>query len=90
MNKEQNFFFGTPKSLAGHVRNVFGGAETLEAHLSLGTTTRRSFNASFTAPLTAALQTRGELSIFGMERDNTSYASSTEGIRGIKVAVRVS
>jgi outer membrane protein insertion porin family len=78
------------KSVTGHIRNVFGGAETFEAHLSLGTTTRRSFSAIFAAPLTNDLRTRGELSVYGMERDNTSYASLTEGLRGIRAVVRVS
>jgi outer membrane protein insertion porin family len=78
------------KSVTGHVRNVFGGAETLEAHMSFGTTTRRSFNAIFSAPLTSDLLTRGELSVFGMERDNTAFASSMEDLGGIKAEVRVS
>ncbi|KAG6920102.1 hypothetical protein DXG01_010170 [Tephrocybe rancida] len=72
----------------GRVRNVFGGAEIFEASLSYGTKTRRSFRASLTAPLTSDLDTYGELSAYGLERDNTSFASCTEGLRGLKATIR--
>ncbi len=49
-----------------------------------------AFNASLSAPLTGNLKTRGELSVFGLERDNTSYCSAMEGVRGLKAVVRVS
>ncbi|KAJ6616408.1 surface antigen-domain-containing protein [Mycena sp. CBHHK59/15] len=61
-------------SVTARIRNVFGGAETFEANLSLGTTTRKAFNASLTAPLTSNLNTHGEICI--------------EGIRGAKALVR--
>ncbi|KAH7921552.1 hypothetical protein BV22DRAFT_1038526, partial [Leucogyrophana mollusca] len=75
-------------SATARVRNVFGGAETFEANLSFGTKTRRSFHALLSAPLSPSLRTKGEISVFGLERDLTSYASSSEGSRGLKVAVR--
>ncbi|KAI0040202.1 hypothetical protein FA95DRAFT_1566606 [Auriscalpium vulgare] len=75
-------------SATGHIRNVFGGAETLEANVSVGTKTRRSFHGSFSAPLTATLDTRGEISVFALDRDNSSYLSSTEALRGVKAVVR--
>ncbi|KAH9924208.1 surface antigen-domain-containing protein [Fomitopsis serialis] len=82
------------------VRNAFGGAELLQANLAFATTTRVAFSASLSAPLlpylpyaTSAssnpnLNTRGEISIFGHERDNTTFASSFEGVRGLRAAVR--
>ncbi|CCM00441.1 uncharacterized protein FIBRA_02473 [Fibroporia radiculosa] len=70
------------------VRNAFGGAETFEANLAFATKTRVSFNASLSAPLPSSLTTRGELSIYGAERDNSSYSSSSEGLRGFKAVVR--
>ncbi|KAJ3485635.1 hypothetical protein NLI96_g4835 [Meripilus lineatus] len=70
------------------IRNTFGGAETFEANLAFATKTRVSFNASLGAPLTRTLGTRGEISLFGLERDNSSYASHTEGVRGVKALVR--
>ncbi|GLB39335.1 putative surface antigen [Lyophyllum shimeji] len=75
-------------SATGRIRNVFGGAEVFEANVSFGTKTRRSFRASFTAPLTSDLQTHGEITAFGLERDHTSFASCTEGLRGVKAVVR--
>ncbi|KAG6829367.1 hypothetical protein H0H87_011658 [Tephrocybe sp. NHM501043] len=72
----------------GRLRNVFGGAEVFEANVSFGTKTRRSFRASLTAPLTSDLDTYGELAAFGLERDNSSFASCTEGLRGLKAIVR--
>lgn len=72
------------------MRNAFGGAETFEANVAFATKTRMSFNASLTAPLTPTLKTRGEVSIFGMERDNSSFASSSEGVRGVRAVLRVS
>ncbi|THH19607.1 hypothetical protein EW146_g1596 [Bondarzewia mesenterica] len=75
-------------SAIGRMRNVFGGAETLEANISVGTKTRRSFNASLSAPLTSSLKTFGDISIFAVDRDFTGYASCTEALRGIKAVVR--
>ncbi|KAF5380197.1 hypothetical protein D9615_006161 [Tricholomella constricta] len=72
----------------GRIRNIFGGAEVFEANVSFGTKTRRSFRASLTAPLTSSLNAHGEITAFGLERDNSSFASSTEGLRGIKAIVR--
>jgi outer membrane protein insertion porin family len=78
------------QAVTARVRNVFGGAELLEGNLSFGTKTRHSYRALFSAPLTNTLNTRGELTVFELERDNSSYASSYEGLRGIKATVRVS
>ncbi|KAJ7201668.1 surface antigen-domain-containing protein [Mycena pura] len=75
-------------SIVARLRNVFGGAETFEANLSLGTTTKKAFDASFTAPLTSSLNTYGELHLFGLERDHSSFASCSEGVRGAKALVR--
>jgi len=77
-------------SVMGRVRNVFGGAEMLEGQLALGNKTRRSFHASLTAPLTSTLLTHGTLSVFNLERDNSSYASCSEALHGIKAVIRVS
>jgi outer membrane protein insertion porin family len=77
------------KSATSRIRNVFGGAETFEANVSFGTKTRRSFHAAFTAPITHTLDTHGELSIFAHDRDNTSYMSATETLRGARAVIRV-
>ncbi|KAF8170615.1 surface antigen-domain-containing protein [Mycena galopus ATCC 62051] len=74
--------------LTGQLRNVFGGAETLTANISHGTTTKMAFNGTFTAPLTSNLNTFGELHLFGHERDLSSFASCREGVRGAKALIR--
>lgn len=78
-----------PQSATSRIRNVFGGGETFEANVSFGTKTRRSFNATFTAPVTRTLDTHGELSVFALDRDNTSYMSATETLRGARAVIRV-
>lgn len=78
------------QSIIARARNAFGGAETFEANVSLGTKTRRAYQGSFSLPLTPSLDTTGILSIFGMDRDNSNFASSTEGLRGLKATIRVS
>ncbi|KAI0367215.1 hypothetical protein BV20DRAFT_1037862 [Pilatotrama ljubarskyi] len=75
-------------SATARIRNAFGGAETFEANVAFATKTRMSFNASLSAPLTPNLKTRGEVAVFGMERDNSSFASSSEGVRGLRAVVR--
>ncbi|KAJ6571994.1 surface antigen-domain-containing protein [Mycena capillaripes] len=75
-------------SIIARLRNVFGGAETFEANVSFGTTTRRAFNATFTAPMTSNLNTYGEMHVYGLERDQSSFASCTEALRGAKALVR--
>ncbi|KZT10437.1 uncharacterized protein LAESUDRAFT_644455 [Laetiporus sulphureus 93-53] len=70
------------------MRNAFGGAETFEANLAFATKTRVSFHADLSVPLTRTLKTRGEVSLFGLEKDNSSYASSSEGVRGFRAIVR--
>ncbi|CAK5272859.1 unnamed protein product [Mycena citricolor] len=75
-------------SVVASLRNVFGGAETFEANLSLGTTTKRAFNATLTAPVTADLNTYAQLQCFSTDRDQTAHASCFEGLRGAKAILR--
>ncbi|KAF8156659.1 surface antigen-domain-containing protein [Crassisporium funariophilum] len=75
-------------SASARIRNLFGGAETFEANLSLGTKTRRAFRAALSSPLTPSLATFGEISAYGMEKDLSTYASCFEGLRGVKALVR--
>lgn len=58
--------------------------------MSAGTKTRRAFQASLAAPITPDLRTRAELAVFGLQRDNSSYASSSEALHGVRASVRVS
>ncbi|EPQ53872.1 hypothetical protein GLOTRDRAFT_13105, partial [Gloeophyllum trabeum ATCC 11539] len=75
-------------SATARVRNAFGGAESFEANLSLGTKTRRAYHANLAVPLSPTLRTWADLSVFGLDRDNSSFASCTEGVRGVRAAVR--
>ncbi|KAJ3802709.1 mitochondrial protein [Lentinula aff. detonsa] len=75
-------------SAIGRIRNVFGGAETFEASMSLGTTTRKSFNALFSLPITPDLSTYAEIGAFGLSRDYSTFASCSESLRGVKALVR--
>ena len=54
-----------------YIRNVFGGAENLEASASLGTRTKHAYNVNLSAPLTRDLRTRGEFSMYSAEKDFT-------------------
>ena len=78
------------QSITARVRNVFGGAETLEGNMSVGTTTKKSFTAILSAPITSDLGTRADLTVYGLRRDNSTFASSSEELRGLKALVRVS
>ena len=82
--------FHVSQTATGRIRNVFGGAEIFEANIALGTKTRKSFRASLTTPITPDLDTNLEMTVFGLERDCSAYASCTEGTRGVKAIVRVS
>ncbi|KAJ4472138.1 surface antigen-domain-containing protein [Lentinula aciculospora] len=75
-------------SAIGRIRNVFGGAETFEANMSLGTTTRKSFNTSISLPITPDLKTYAEIGAFGLSKDYSSFASCSESLRGVKALVR--
>ncbi|KAG2032420.1 surface antigen-domain-containing protein [Suillus americanus] len=74
-------------SVTGRVRNIFGGAEFLEGHYSAGTKTRRSFHGLLSLPLSPSLRTTGQLSLFSQERDLSSFASCSEILHGLKVAI---
>lgn len=61
----------------------------MEANVSLGTKTRRAYTVSLGVPLVPSLLTTGHLSVYGLERDYSTFASCSEGTRGIKASVKV-
>ncbi|EJD36254.1 hypothetical protein AURDEDRAFT_147230 [Auricularia subglabra TFB-10046 SS5] len=78
-------------SAQGRMRNVFGGAETLEANVAFGTKTKHAFSATFTTPVAVArtqMRTHAELTAFGMHRDNEAWASSSEELEGVRATLR--
>ena len=77
------------QTATARIRNTFGGAETLEGSVSFGTRTRQAFQVRLEAPLTSSLRTRGEILAYRFERDQTAFASSSEGVTGVKATLRV-
>lgn len=78
-------------SIHARARNAFGGAETIEAALSSGLRTRLAGNVTLSTPiLNPDLTTRGELSVFGVEKDFTGFSSCVEGARGLRASIKVS
>ena len=76
-------------SLQGQIRNSLGLAETLDVTLSSGLRTRLSGNVTYSSAL-RAMRSRGEFSLFGLEKDLTNFASCIEGVRGVRATLRVS
>jgi outer membrane protein insertion porin family len=86
-------------SITARIRNAFGGAETLEGALAFGTKTTRSGNLRCEWPVvigTGELSpngdgaVRGEIGLFGLEKDETWYAGVREGVKGLRACLRVS
>ena len=70
-------------------RNVFGGAENLEAQASYGTRTTSAFNVSLTSPIPEFLSipspyTRIMGQIFQADRDHSAYAGAKEFLFGAR------
>jgi len=68
--------------LSANVRNVFGGAETLEGNMSFGTRTKTSYDVKFRTPILADPDTIVELLAYNLTRTN-SYASHDELAQGL-------
>jgi hypothetical protein len=78
------------QSITARSLNTLGRAETLTANLSFGTTTKKSFNSTFSMPVwNADLLTRLEVQAFGMQRDYRSWASCEEEGGGLRVGFKV-
>ncbi|KAF5369789.1 hypothetical protein D9758_001377 [Tetrapyrgos nigripes] len=75
-------------SVNAFVRNVFGGAETLSLHMAYGSTTKKTFQGSFSAPITPDLNTWADLSAYGVLKDHSLFASCSEVRRGVKASIR--
>lgn len=74
-------------SLQGRVRNLFGGAERLEASYEVGTRTRTALQANLTVPVEASPDHAFGLSMFSTERDRSYYASHYESLSGLKASL---
>ncbi|KAG4302936.1 hypothetical protein PCANB_000755 [Pneumocystis canis] len=65
-----------------NIRNAFGGAENIQANVTFGTHTQSAFETKLITPINANPDSRFELSIFNISRDNRFYASHEELLRG--------
>lgn len=76
-------------SVQGKVRNVFGGAETLEGSATLGTRTRYAYNAVLSTPVMASPDIWASISALSQHRDMSSYISAHEGQHALRAALMV-
>ncbi|KDN46266.1 hypothetical protein K437DRAFT_256229 [Tilletiaria anomala UBC 951] len=74
-------------SVQGMLRNVFGGAETLEGSATFGTRTRRAFNLLFTTPVLASPVLNGLVSAYTMDTDLSTWSSSRLSTQGLRAAL---
>lgn len=66
-------------SVQGKLRNVFGGAETLEGSATLGTRTKHSYNFVFSSPVLACPDFWANVSAISQHRDLTAFIRAHEG-----------
>lgn len=76
-------------SIQGKIRNVLGGAETLEGSATLGTRTRHAYNLTFTTPVLASPDVWANVSALAQHRDLTGFISAHEGQHALRAAVMV-
>lgn len=74
-------------SVQGRIRNVFGGAETLQGSATFGTRTRQAFNVEFGGPMAGNVDVGYKVAVFSHERDYSAFASLSEAVRGLRVSV---
>lgn len=72
----------------GTYRNVFGGAESLNASASIGTRTRSAFDVNFQAPIMANPDIIAEAGGYASSRSHLHFASYEEGLKGGRLGVR--
>ena len=74
-------------SIQAKLRNLFGGAESLEGTAALGTRTRHSYYGVFSTPVLASPDLWFNTSVLSQHRDMTSYASAHEGLTSVRSAL---
>ncbi|KAK6903821.1 hypothetical protein I203_107329 [Kwoniella mangroviensis CBS 8507] len=71
-------------NVTARIRNLLGGAETLEGNASIGTKTKSAYQVSLTTPLSASPLLSFALSGFSLDRDNSAFASHRERTQGAR------
>ncbi|KAF9974497.1 hypothetical protein BGZ73_002093 [Actinomortierella ambigua] len=64
------------------VKNVFGGAETLNTSMAFGTRTSSAFHFSLATPLLADPDKNLSINLFSQSRNNTMWSSHEEDLKG--------
>nr|CAG8527105.1 5896_t:CDS:10 [Entrophospora candida] len=64
------------------VRNLFGGAETLEAYMATSTQTSHIFQFCLATPINGNPDSKIDISAFRMTKSNQSYSSHDEILKG--------
>ncbi|SPO23778.1 related to SAM50 - essential component of the SAM or TOB complex of the mitochondrial outer membrane [Ustilago trichophora] len=77
-------------SVQGRIRNVFGGAETLQGSATFGTRTKQAFNLEFGGPLPGNPDNEYKLTAFSHDRDYSAFASLSESIKGLRASINSS
>lgn len=77
-------------SIQGKLRNVFGGAESLEGTALLGTRTRRAYHAVFATPVLSCPDLWANVSAIAQHNDRTSHIGAHEGLHTIRAALTYS
>ncbi|KAG8770599.1 hypothetical protein FRC12_004168 [Ceratobasidium sp. 428] len=84
-------------SVTARIRNAFGGAETIEGAIAFGTQTTRSGHLRCEWPVVVGTgeikeggdgSVRGDVGVFGVQRDASWYASVKEGVKGFRACLR--
>lgn len=74
-------------SVQGRVRNVLGGAETLQGSATFGTRTKQAFNLEFGGPLAGNPDIEYKLTAFSHDRDYSAFASLSEAVKGVRASI---
>ncbi|TKY89245.1 hypothetical protein EX895_001776 [Sporisorium graminicola] len=77
-------------SVQGRIRNVFGGAETLQGSATFGTRTKQAFNLEFGGPLAGNPDLEYKLAAFSHDRDYSAFASLSESVQGLRASLNSS
>ncbi|CAG8465561.1 667_t:CDS:10 [Diversispora eburnea] len=71
-----------------NIRNVFGGAETLEAFMSASTQTSHVFEFCLAKPINGNPDSKIDITAFSLTRNNQNFSSHDEILRGVALRWR--
>lgn len=71
-------------NVTARLRNLVGGAESLEVNASYGTKTKHAYQATLSTPLFSSPLLTFAASAFALDRDNSAFASHRERAQGAR------